>query len=155
MIGALRVNLTSLRENQWVLFTVRNSDGIIQFVGIDRFQQACGLMKCTRRGVMSEFFDMNGDVEVTFLSMHRERKDAQVALLRWKQINPIPPMMRTPEYLIDDKKRAVRCVETGEIFPSQQVLADSIGISRSYVSQHMRRINYANTIRGKHYEWVK
>jgi len=145
-----KINLTSPHQVKWVVYSLHDDTGAMQFMGICQWRSLMSVPDARKHPMFAEVF---GEAEDVWMKIHKtlnSKPECQIWMNRYMRDKPRPFMMQYRSAMRG--KVAVRCIETGEHFESITDCATAHGLSSSALSNHLSGNPSYKSVGGRTYE---
>lgn len=134
------------RENDWYIYVVKNSQNLIEYIGLGRFREIINLSAIKT----NKFYNSHEVYHVSILDEYRFKR-------RLDAVNKLPEIKQslcreTPRmnlcFRSTNRDMRVVCISTGERFNRAVDVCKRYGISPAQISAHLSRRKGYNNVRG-------
>lgn len=94
----------------------------------------------------------NPVIKVRVLVVVDDMKAASAVRHAWMKENGMPYLNANP--VLSTNPKRVRCVDTGEVYPTQKAACEAHGINQSIMSQHLRGVGHYPTVGGLVFKYI-
>lgn len=139
--------------NPFVVYTLHDRAGAIQFIGISKFTSVLATPDARANPLFNSVFPQGSVMTIKIIMSFQKKTEAQNYLFKWMQSQTERPFMMKYGARMA-RSKPVRCIETGELYPSVSEASRLHGITQPFMSNHLRRRTGFERVRGKTFEWV-
>ncbi len=149
----MKINLT-IEPDQlyraWIVYTLKDAHGTIQYVGHCRLSQLSGLPDARANSLFRYIFPPGRPLTVDMVHIGVRATDARNFMWQWIQEHGRPFMLLQG---IRAGQRGVPlvCNETGEVFDTISAACEAHGVAQSAISNHLANRPGFATVKGKTY----
>lgn len=150
----LKFNPSHYQMNPFVVYTLEDELGTIQWIGICKYIQLLNVPDARKNPLFHAVFGPDAEAICKILGLFERRHEARNFMFEWMHTNPVPFMMATG-WRINNSFQFIKCDQTGTVYPSVTHAANAHGVTQPYISRHLRGDPGCCTINGRYtFSWT-